>query len=79
MFQPLNGNQSAVITKSVAKALFGSQNPLGKKIRMGNGDFDVTAIINDLPPNSTFKAGVIVNSENKSNRIMTVGEKSQIH
>lgn len=47
---------SIVLTESAAKALFGNENPIDKIVRVDN-DYDarVTAILADLPGNSTFQ------------------------
>ena len=47
---------SIVLTKSAAKALFGNDDPINKIIRVDN-DYDakVTAIVADVPGNSTFQ------------------------
>jgi len=47
---------SLVLTQSAAKALFGNADPINKVVRIDN-DYDakVTAIIDDLPGNSTFQ------------------------
>lgn len=47
---------SIVLTESTAKSLFGAADPIGKVIRVDN-DFDakVTAIVEDVPGNSTLQ------------------------
>jgi ABC-type antimicrobial peptide transport system permease subunit len=52
----LNDVQSIVITESLAKKLFGKQNPMNQVIRIENKDnFKVTGIMKDLPKNTVFK------------------------
>jgi hypothetical protein len=52
---------SIVLTESTAKALFGSENPLGKLVRMDNQhDLLVTAIAKDVPKNSTLQFDFLV-------------------
>ncbi len=52
---------SIVLTKSISKKIFGDKNPLGQVLRYNNVcDFTVTGIIEDLPPNSTFKVDAIL-------------------
>lgn len=46
---------SILLTQSLAKALFGDINPIGKTIRLDNRfDANVAAVFEDLPHNSTF-------------------------
>lgn len=48
--------ENIVITASMAKALFGKEEPLGKVIKVDNRDLrTVTAVIQDPPANSTFQ------------------------
>ncbi len=45
-----------VITETVARQLFGNQSAIGRTIRMNNKkDYDVTAVIEDFPANSTLQ------------------------
>jgi putative ABC transport system permease protein len=68
--QPLDGKESAVISKAVAKKIFGSQNPLGQQINVNNYfQATVTGIFDKLPANSSFQADVILNSENEEFRM----------
>ena len=47
---------SILLSESLAKAFFGSENPLNKIIRMGNKtDVKVTGVYEDLPYNSAFR------------------------
>jgi len=63
--QPFSQQNSAVITESVAKKLFGDKNPLGRTISHEFFSATVTAVMEDLPRNSSFKAEMLLNSENK--------------
>ncbi|HSO86436.1 MAG TPA: ABC transporter permease [Draconibacterium sp.] len=63
--QPICQQNSAVITESVAKKLFGDKNPLGRTISQEFFSATVTAVMEDLPKNSSFKAEMLLNSENK--------------
>ncbi len=64
--EPFSQQNSAVITESVAKKLFGDKNPLGRTINQEFFSATVTAVMEDLPRNSSFKAELLLNSENKS-------------
>ena len=63
--QPFSQHNSAVITESVAKKLFGSKNPLGRTINQEFFSATVTAVMEDIPGNASFKADLLLNSENK--------------
>ena len=63
--QPFSQQNSAVITESAAKKLFGDKNPLGRTISHEFYTATVTAVMEDLPKNSSFKAELLLNSENK--------------
>ena len=63
-FPMLKGNESnafadansIILTESVAKALFGNDDPLNKTIRVDNkSDVVVTGVMKDVPPNSTLQ------------------------
>ncbi len=63
--KPFSQTNSAVITESVAKKLFGDKNPLGRTIKQEWFTATVTAVMKDLPENSSFKAEMLLYSENK--------------
>jgi putative ABC transport system permease protein len=63
--KPFSQNNSAVITESLAKKLFGDKNPLGRTVKEEFFTATVTAVMKDLPDNSSFKADLLLNSENK--------------
>jgi hypothetical protein len=52
----LQSPQTLVLTESVAKKYFGSEEPLGKMVRLGEGDaqqtYEVTGVAKDIPTNS---------------------------
>ncbi len=50
----LNEPNSMVITKAFASKYFGSENPIGKQLTMGNSMFKVTGLIDKIPDNSHF-------------------------
>ena len=69
---PFDGKESIAISGHVAKSLFGTQNPLGQKVNIGNYFYGtVTSVFKELPSNSTFQADVILNSENEKFRFST--------
>ncbi|HET9435126.1 MAG TPA: ABC transporter permease, partial [Chitinophagaceae bacterium] len=52
---------SIVLTKSAAKALFGNEDPINKVVKFANqDDLKVTAVVADVPGNSTFQFDYIV-------------------
>ena len=51
----LNDLSSMLLSQTLAKALFGDANPMGKTVRIGNKfDMKVAGIYEDIPKNSTF-------------------------
>jgi ABC-type lipoprotein release transport system permease subunit len=57
----LSDPNSIVLTESVARALFGKTDPIGKIVRASDYvNFKVTAVLKDLPPNSTLQFGCII-------------------
>ena len=65
----LNSLSGIVITEHMAKAVFGSENPMGKTLRTkGLGDpkaFIVTGVLADFPNNSTLQFDAFVRIENQ--------------
>ena len=57
-----NGPGSVVITRSTANKLFGNESPLGKDLKIGDFNFTVSGILNDLPENSIFKFDLLVSN-----------------
>jgi len=56
----LNDPNDIVLTESVAKALFGDTDPIGKSVRTDFAlNWKVTAVLKDLPANSTLQFGMI--------------------
>ncbi len=64
--KPFRDENSAVITESVAKRLYGDKNPLGRTIEQEFFSATISAVIKDLPKNSSFQAELILNAENKN-------------
>lgn len=53
-----------IITETAAKKYFGDTNPMGGVLTMGAGhDLQVTAVIADLPLNSHFTSGIIMDAK----------------
>lgn len=50
----LNEPNNIVINKAFAAKYFGSENPIGKQLTMGNSMFKVTGLIDKIPDNSHF-------------------------
>ncbi len=66
---PFSGKESAVITETVAKRMYGEKDPIGQKITIFNTfNATITAVIEDIPENSSFKAEILLNSENEDFR-----------
>ncbi len=62
---PFHNINSAVITESTAKNIFGTENPLGKELIIRGEIFvTITAVVKDFPDNSSIFAGLMVNAEN---------------
>jgi len=58
-----------VITESLSEKYFGKESPVGKTIRLTgtgwcNGDYTVTAVLEDVPPNSHYWFNALVPSHN---------------
>ncbi|MBN1986951.1 MAG: ABC transporter permease, partial [Prolixibacteraceae bacterium] len=67
---PFAGNESAVITESLAQRLYGDKNPLGQTLNIHNlFDATITAVIKDLPKNSTFNPEILLNNDNEKYRL----------
>ena len=57
----LKNPYSIVLTESTAKALFGDQDPMNKRVRFDNkNDLTVTGILKEIPANSTFQFNFLV-------------------
>ncbi|MDC6404567.1 MULTISPECIES: ABC transporter permease [Maribacter] len=51
----LSDVNSVLVTESLAKKIFGNQDPMGKMVKIENRDtFKVTGILKDIPPNTQF-------------------------
>lgn len=75
-FKPVTGNlptsldnpNSIVLTRSIAKKYFGAEDPIGKTIHNAGGrmqgDYTVTAVMEDLPQNSHFTFDMVMPMHN---------------
>jgi len=67
--KPFDGKESVAISSQVARSLFGTQNPLGQQVNIGNYFHGtVSSVFKELPVNSSFGADIILNSENEKFR-----------
>jgi putative ABC transport system permease protein len=64
----LNDPNNIVLTQSVARKYFGSESPIGKTMTLSggrmNGDYTVTAVMEDIPGNSHFTFHILVPMHN---------------
>ncbi|MDQ6478300.1 FtsX-like permease family protein [Dyadobacter sp. LHD-138] len=65
----LNGLSDIVISLPMAKAVFGSEDPVGKQIQLGadggsKKTYLVTGVLNDFPDNSSIKSDAFIRVEN---------------
>jgi putative ABC transport system permease protein len=70
LHQTLRKPYQAALTESIAKKFFGSENPIGKtiKLKMDDGfEFTITSIIKDFPANSHLKVSMLVSHSYKDN------------
>ncbi|MBS2097244.1 ABC transporter permease [Carboxylicivirga linearis] len=61
--KPFAFDKSIVITKSVAKQMYGSINPLGRTLKTDFFEGTITAVIEDLPRMASFQAQLIINTD----------------
>ncbi len=64
---PFSNINSAVITESTSKLIFGDESPLGKDISIFGvtTTVTITGVIRDFPDNSSISAGILVNGDNE--------------
>ena len=76
--KPFDRKEAMVLSRETARELFGTQNPLGQEVNFNNFfTGTVTGIFENLPLNSTFKADLILNSENPTYRMSNTGVNGQ--
>ena len=64
--QPFPDNNSIVLTESAAQKLFGKTDIVDELVSINNMfDLPVSAVVEDLPENSSFNANVYLNAENE--------------
>ncbi|MGB8321196.1 MAG: ABC transporter permease [Ignavibacteriaceae bacterium] len=74
----LDAPHSIVLTKSVAEKYFGSENPIGKVLRIDNKyEFTVTGVMQDVPVNTHFKFGMIGTYADVNNKILSADFSNQ--
>ena len=61
----LNDPKGIVITEEMAKRYFGDEDPMGKNFKVTTswfkaGEFQVTGVLKDVPPNSTLKFDALI-------------------
>lgn len=63
---PLDNPESVIIDRKWSEKLFGKENPIGKTLTVKKGSdvyqLTVTALMDELPPNRTFRPSIIANS-----------------
>lgn len=57
---PLSGNNSLVLTRTVAKTLFDDTNPIGQTVEVFGTPRVVTAVTDDVPFNSSIRFSIIL-------------------
>ncbi|HEX9652655.1 MAG TPA: ABC transporter permease [bacterium] len=57
--------EAVVLTESTARRLFGSDDPIGRELVFDHEyEMMVTGVVQDLPPNTSFRADLFVSAEN---------------
>ncbi len=62
--QPFTNNKSIVLTRSVAMRLFGKIDVLDKVVKKEDAIFTVSAVVEDMPENSSIEAEVFIHYQN---------------
>jgi putative ABC transport system permease protein len=66
---PFANENSIIITESLAKKTFGTDNPIGKTITLDYEDeYIISAVLADMPNNTSMSASLFINAENEDNR-----------
>ncbi|MGE0077355.1 MAG: FtsX-like permease family protein [Bacteroidales bacterium] len=61
--EALVGKSSVVLSKSIAKKIFGTENCIGEQLIIGDSPSVVTGVVNDIPKNTHFKFDILKNLE----------------
>ncbi len=83
--QPLERPNTVVLTETFAQKYFGEENPIGKTIISEVGwygpvEYEVTAVIEDLPPNSHFNRGIFLSFSTVENQLFVdINQNWNIH
>jgi len=62
----LNRPLTIVISQTTAEKYFGTEDPVGKTLKVNNSDFEVTGMVVDAPDNTHLKYNLIVSMETLS-------------
>ncbi|MCP4724665.1 MAG: FtsX-like permease family protein [bacterium] len=55
----LSRPKTAIVTNQTARKYFGDVDPMNKILTIGNEDFEITGVIEDLPGNTVFKFNIL--------------------
>jgi putative ABC transport system permease protein len=58
----LKDPNSAVISQQIAEKYFGTENPYGKNLSIGNNDFNITGVIKNVPRNTHLYFEIIISN-----------------
>lgn len=67
--EPFSNIKSVVLSKSVAIKLFGKTDILGELVKLNNADLFVSAVVEDIPINSSLKSDIYVHTDNPEYKI----------
>ncbi|HYG17320.1 MAG TPA: ABC transporter permease, partial [Ohtaekwangia sp.] len=70
----LNGEHHAVITLSIAKKYFGDVDPVGEMLQIDGRDWDVTAVIADVPENTHLKFDLLLSGLGERSWVIENGQ-----
>src|SRR6185369_10048843 len=60
----LRGINKVIISEAIARKYFGSEDPVGKRLKFnGNDLMDITGVVKDIPENSHLKFDLLVSYE----------------
>ncbi|WP_100614528.1 ABC transporter permease [Confluentibacter citreus] len=70
---PFADKNSSIITESAANKIFGTTDPLGKKLKVDSyAKTVISAVISDFPPGSSISGKILLNSENPDFRLNSI-------